>query len=81
MPADTAAKRYSALNIACPWRGLNVVPNVAIPQGERQAVMFMYSGILAGPLSVTAASDGKQFLGEIQQLGIGAILDANIGVM
>jgi hypothetical protein len=46
MPADTAAKRYSAMNLSCPWRGLNVVPNVAIPQGERQAVMYYYSGIL-----------------------------------
>jgi len=45
--ADTAAKRYSAINIASPWRGLNVVP-AAIDQGQRQAVMFMYSGILAG---------------------------------
>jgi len=48
MPADTALKRYSAMNIGCSWRGLNVVPDVAIPQGERQAVMFLYSGILAG---------------------------------
>ena len=48
MAADTALKRYSAMNIGSPWRGLNVVPNVAIPQGERQAVLFMYSGILAG---------------------------------
>ena len=47
MPADTPAKRYSAMNVACPWRGLNVIPNVTILQGERQAVMFMYSGILA----------------------------------
>lgn len=47
MPADTAAKRYSAMNIGCVWRGLNVIPDVAIPQGERQAVMFMYFGILA----------------------------------
>ena len=51
MPADTAAKRFSAMNISSPWRGCNVVPNVAIPQGERQAVMFMYSGILAGAAS------------------------------
>lgn len=47
MAADTAAKRYAAMNISSPWRGLNVVPDVAIPQGERQAAMFMYSGILA----------------------------------
>ena len=48
MAADTAIKRYSAMHISLPWRGLNVVPNAAIPQGERQAVMFMYSGVLAG---------------------------------
>lgn len=47
MSADTAAKRYSAMNISCPWRGLNVVPNVTIPVGERQAIMFFYSGITA----------------------------------
>lgn len=41
-----AEERFSAMNIACPWRGLNVVPS-AINQAERQAVMFMYSGILA----------------------------------
>jgi hypothetical protein len=47
MAADTALKRYSAMNLGSPWRGLNVVPDVAIPQGERQAVQWMYSGILA----------------------------------
>lgn len=46
MPADTAAKRFSALNISSPWRGLDVVPNAAIPQGERQAALAYYSGIL-----------------------------------
>lgn len=54
MPADTAAKRYSAMNMASPWRGLNVVPDAAIPQGERQAAMFFYSGILAVALTATA---------------------------
>lgn len=51
MPADTAAKRYSAMNIKSPWRRLSVVPDAAIPLGERQAAMRMYSGILAsGPV-------------------------------
>lgn len=53
MPADTAAKRFSAMNISCPWRGCNVVPNALIPQGERQAVMYYYSGILAGQITFT----------------------------
>lgn len=51
MAADTAAKRYSAMNIGSPWRGLNIVP-AAIDQAQRQAVMFLYSGILAGASAV-----------------------------
>ena len=46
MPADTAEKRFSAMNLASPWRGVNVTPS-AVNQAERQAVMYMYSGILA----------------------------------
>jgi hypothetical protein len=46
---STPAIRYSAMNMGLPFRGLTVVPNVTIPQGERQAAMFMYAGILAAP--------------------------------
>lgn len=59
MAADTAAKRYSAMNLACPWRGLNVVPDGAIPQGERQAVMWTYSGILIGAVSLPVFNIGR----------------------
>ena len=45
MSADTALKRFSAMNIACPWRGLNVIPDVTIPQGERQALLFLYAAV------------------------------------
>lgn len=47
MSADTAAKRYSAMNIGAPWRGLNVPPSGSVSAGERNAVMFLYSGIAA----------------------------------
>ncbi len=63
MNADTPAKRYSAINIGSPWRGLNVVPDVTIPDGERYAVMYLYSGITASPpvvailLTLTDASN------------------------
>jgi hypothetical protein len=80
MAADTAAKRYSAMHLTSPWRGLNVVPDAAIPQGERQAVMFMYSGILAAASNGTSG-DSRQFVGEIQSLGIGSIMDASMGVV
>ena len=58
--ADTAAKRYSAMNMMCPWRGLRVVPDVAIPQGERQAAMFMYSGLVSdGPPDATEVGSSQ----------------------
>lgn len=77
---DTAAKRYSAMNHASPWRGTNVVPDVTFPIGERQAALYMYYGIDSNPSS-SAGNDGKQFLGEIQSIGIGSILDSSMGVV
>lgn len=49
MPADTPLKRYSAMNIGSPWRGLNVVPQASISAEERSAVMFLYA-MAGGPL-------------------------------
>jgi hypothetical protein len=48
MAADTAARRYSAINLASPWRGVNVVPDVTIPVGERKAALYLYAGPDAG---------------------------------
>jgi len=48
MAIDTAAKRCSSINVSCPWRGPGIVPDVAFPQGEKQAAVYLYSGILAG---------------------------------
>jgi hypothetical protein len=45
MAADTAEKRFSAMQMGLPWRGVNVTPST-VDQDERQAVMFWYSGIL-----------------------------------
>lgn len=80
MAADTPAKRYSAMSIASPWRGLNVVPDAAIPQGERQAAMYLYSGILAFNPSGSGGGDHKQFLGEVQTIGFTSIFDSSMGI-
>lgn len=48
MPIDTAVKRGSAIDVSMPWRPFLPLPDGAINQGDRQAVPFMYSGILAG---------------------------------
>ena len=50
---DTAQKRMSAMNPASPWRGPMVAAAEAgFTQGNRQAADFMYSGILAGALTL-----------------------------
>lgn len=54
MAVDTDNKRFSAMNISCPWRGIAILPSGTIGQAARQAVLFMYSGILAsGGATVT----------------------------
>lgn len=44
MATLAARKRYSAMNIGSPWRGLNVIPNTPISTDELAAVMFLYAG-------------------------------------
>lgn len=46
MAIDTVGKRFSALHIGCPWRGVCVLPDGAIDQGDRQAAAYLYAGIL-----------------------------------
>ena len=48
MAVDTVAKRFSAINYGMSWRGASVLPDGTVGQGDRQAVAFLYSGILAG---------------------------------
>jgi hypothetical protein len=47
-------------------------------QGNRQAAAYMYSGILAAASTVVSGS-GKQFVGEIQQIGVDAIMNTSMG--
>lgn len=44
---DTRAKRSSGISVGQPWRVKLPAPDATIAQGDRQAVSFMYSGILA----------------------------------
>ncbi len=47
MALDSLAKRYSAVNLGSPWRGILPVPDGTIGQGDRQTVFFLCSSILA----------------------------------
>ena len=79
MPVDTKQKRFSAINVICPWRGASVDPAEAgFTQGNRQAAAFMYSGILAAAAAVVVGS-GIQFIGEIQQISTSGIMNTSMG--
>lgn len=60
MAVDTRAKRSSAISISSPWRSMLPAPDSAIGQGDRQAVPYMYSGILAG--AVVASTSGTRHM-------------------
>ncbi len=58
--ANTPSKRYSAMNVSCPWRGLNVVPDATIPAAERAAVMYLYGLETTPTPSRTRTGGGKK---------------------
>lgn len=43
MAADTARKRFSAMNRGLPWRGLNVLPDATVPASARRALLYLYA--------------------------------------
>lgn len=47
MAIDTAQKRYSAMNVMCPWRHVSVLPTGTVDAAARQTIRWFYSGILA----------------------------------
>lgn len=59
MAADTAAKRLSAMNDGCVWRGVAVVPSGASSAAERRAAFYYYGGDFtpAPPVVVPAGSN------------------------
>jgi uncharacterized protein (DUF427 family) len=47
MAIDTDAKRFSAMNVMCPWRGIAALPSGTVDGAARQALRWLYSGIAA----------------------------------
>lgn len=58
MAVDTAQKRYSAMSMMSPWRTTAVVPSGTIDAAVRQAIAYLYSGILAaGGITIAFVAD------------------------
>jgi hypothetical protein len=67
--SNIATDMYSSMNISCPWRGIALVPDVSVSQGDMQAVMFMYSGILATASTGGAGPAPKDHRGFLINVG------------
>jgi hypothetical protein len=44
MAIDTANRRYSAVNVGSPWRGILPFPDGDVGYNDRKHVAFLYSG-------------------------------------
>lgn len=58
---DTAAKRFSALSLSLPFRGIQTPPDGAMSVGDRLALAYYYSGVTpttvpAGFIRIQSAS-------------------------
>lgn len=49
MAVDTAAKRLSAVNIGCVWRGPATFPSGTVGADERLSLAWLYGGLAAEP--------------------------------
>lgn len=64
MALDTDAKRFSALNVGNPWRGVNYFPTGTVDAAERLALVYLGSSIVAeAPVEV------PDVVGETQAAG------------
>jgi hypothetical protein len=52
---DTRAKRYSAIHLGSPWRGILPIPDATLGQADRQTIFFLCGAILAVPLAAPPA--------------------------
>lgn len=60
---DTASHRFSAIHTGGPWRGIGTLPSGTVDQAARQAVAFLYAGILAEAGGAVMDSDGTPVTG------------------
>ena len=76
-PNPSTLYLFSAMNIGCPWRGINAEPLGSITQGERQAVYHYYAHILATtPPNVVR---GRRGIGRLIYSSVGESILSGIG--
>lgn len=75
MALDSVNKRYSAVNLGSPWRGLNYLPTGTIDAPERLAIAFLGSSIAAeAPVEVPDVTGETQVAGTTTLEGEGFVV-------
>lgn len=75
MSADTAAKRYSAIHVTEPWRGVAVLPTGSVDAPKRLALAHLYSGIPAlAPVTVPDVVGQTEASGTTELEGVGFVV-------
>lgn len=46
---DTDTRKFSAMNIGCPWRGVNAIPAGALDEPEQFSLLYLYNEFAAAP--------------------------------
>lgn len=47
MAIDTDTRKFSAMNIGCPWRGVNNIPSGAVDEPEQFSLLYLYNEFAA----------------------------------
>lgn len=80
MALDTRNKRSSAIGVSLPWRNMLPDPDGTTTQADRQAVAYLYAGILAAttaPASAQLCYLGRYWLGDAVPLVVQSRNNAN----
>jgi hypothetical protein len=69
MAIDTDDRKFSAINIGSPWRGVNSIPSGALDAAEMQSLAFLYTEIEAAVAELAAGVAGGKGVGRPSKLG------------
>lgn len=77
MALDTAARRYSAVNVGAPWRGPALFPDGAIETTDKQTLVGLYLGItVGGYLSLEPTTGTYVWTGNSATLTYSPVIDS-----
>lgn len=69
MALDSDDRKFSAINVGSPWRGVNSIPSGDLDEAEIQSLAFLYTEIVAAVAQAPANIPGGAGVGRPSKLG------------